>query len=150
MVLEKTLESPLDYKENKSVNSKGNQSWIFIGKSDAKAESPMLRPPNAMSRFIGKDHSAGKDWRQKEKRWHSMRWLDSITNSMDMTLSKLQKILKDRGAWHAAVLGISKSWDPHDLGTEKQWQKQRRVKILPLLKKMEILTYVNLDKHEII
>ena len=82
VVLEKTLESPVDYKEIKSVNPKGNQPWIFIGKSDAEAEAPILWPPDAKSRLIGKDPDAGKDWRQKEKRavedemvgWHH--WLN--------------------------------------------------------------------------
>ena len=109
VVLEKTLESPVDYKEIKSVNPKGNQPWIFIGKSDAEAEAPILWPPDAKSRLIGKDPDAGKDWRQKEKRavedemvgWHH--WL------MDMNLSKLQEIVKAREAWHAAVHGVAKS-----------------------------------------
>ena len=63
----KTLESPLDCKEIKLVNPKGNQSWIFIGKTDAEAEAPVLWPPNAKNWFIGKDSDAGKDWRQEEK-----------------------------------------------------------------------------------
>ena len=67
MVLEKTLESPLDYKKIKPVNPKGNQFWIFIGRTDAKAEIPILRPPDAKSWLIGKDPDAGKDWRQEEK-----------------------------------------------------------------------------------
>ena len=68
MVLEKTLESPLDSKEIKPVNLKENQPWIFIGRTDAKAEAPILRPPDAKSLLIGKDPNAGKDWKQKEKR----------------------------------------------------------------------------------
>ena len=67
-VLEKTLESPLDYKEIQSVNPKGNKSWIFIGKTDAKAEAPILWPPDTRSWLIGKDPDAGKDWVQEEKR----------------------------------------------------------------------------------
>ena len=67
VVLEKTLESPLDSKEIKPVNSKGNQSWIFIGRTDAKAEAPILKPPDAKSWLIEKDPDAGKDWGQKEK-----------------------------------------------------------------------------------
>ena len=109
VVLEKTLESPVDYKEIKSVNPKGNQPWIFIGKSDAEAEAPILWPPDAKSRLIGKDPDAGKDWRQKEKRQQRVRWLGSITDSMDMNLSKLQEIGKAREAWHAAVHGVAKS-----------------------------------------
>ena len=67
MVLAKTLESPLDCKEIKSVHPKGNQSEIFIGKTDAEAETPILWPPDAKNRLIGKYPDAGKDWRQEEK-----------------------------------------------------------------------------------
>ena len=66
-MLEKTLENPLDCKEIKPVNPKGSQSWIFIGRADVKAESPIVWPPDAKSQVIGKDPDAGKDWRQKEK-----------------------------------------------------------------------------------
>ena len=67
VVLEKTPESPLDWKEIKPVHPKGNQSWIFIGRTDAEAEAPILWPPDVKSRLIGKDSDAGKDWRQEEK-----------------------------------------------------------------------------------
>ena len=67
VVLEKTLESPLDDKEIRSVNPKGNQPWIFIGRTDAEAEASILWPPDAKSQLIGKDPDAGKDWKQKEK-----------------------------------------------------------------------------------
>ena len=108
--LEKTLESPLDCKEIKPVNPKGNQSWIFIGETDAEAEAPILWPPYAKSWFIGKDPDAGKDWRQEEKGTQQRtRWLDGITDSMDMSLSKFQEMVKDRKVWHAAVHGVEKS-----------------------------------------
>ena len=68
MVLDKTLDSPLDYKEIKPVNLKGNHPWTFIGRTDAEAEAPILWPPDVKSQLIGKDPDAGKDWRQKEKR----------------------------------------------------------------------------------
>ena len=100
----KTLESPLDYKESKAINPKGNQPWIFIGRADA--EAPVLWLPGVKSRLIGKDPDAGKDWRQKEK---GMRWLDSITDSMDMSLGKLWKIVKGRVACRAEVYGATKS-----------------------------------------
>ena len=110
MVLEKTLESPLDYKEIKPVNPKGNQSWIFTGRADAEAEAPILWPPDAKNWLIGKDPDTGKDWRQEQRGRQRRRLLDGITNSMEMTLSKLQKMVKDREAWRAAAHRIEKSW----------------------------------------
>ena len=109
VVLEKTLESPLDSKDIKPVNPKGNQPWIFIGRTDPEAEAPILWPLDANSRLIGKDRDAGKT-ESKRRGQQSMRWLDSITDSIDVNLSKLQEIVKDREAWHPAVHGVTKSW----------------------------------------
>ena len=103
VVLENTLESPLDCKKIQPVNPKGNQSWIFTGRTDA--EAPILWPPDAKSWLIGKDPDDGKDWGNRRRGWQRMRWYLTITNSTDMNLSNLWEILKDKGAWYAAVHG---------------------------------------------
>ena len=122
VVLEKTLESPLDYKEIQPVHPKGDQSWVFIGRTDVETETAILWPPDVKSWLILK-----RPWC-----WERLRtggegddrgWLlDGITNSMDMGLGELQELVMDREAWRAVVHGVSKCWTWLSDWTELNWK----------------------------
>ena len=121
MVLEKTLESPLDCKEIQPVHSKGDQSWMFIGRHDVEASTPILWLPDAKSWLIWKDPDAGKDWGQEEKGMTEDE-MDGITDLMDVGMGEVRELVMDREAWRAAVRGVTKSQTQLSDWTELNFQ----------------------------
>ena len=103
VLLDKTLESPLEYKEIRLVNPEENQSWMFIGRTDAEAETPILWPTERRVNSLKKTLMLGKIEGRRRRRWQRMRWLDSIIDLVDMSWSKLRETVKDREAWHSRV-----------------------------------------------
>ena len=122
VVLEKTLESPLDCKEIQPVHPKGDQSWVFIGRTDAEAETPIPWPPDVKSWLIGKDPDSGRDLgaggEGDDRGWDG--WMASLTR-WTWVLSKLQELVMDRVAWRAVIHGVAKSWTQLSDWTKLNW-----------------------------
>ena len=144
VVLEKTLESPLNCKEIQPVHSKGNQSWVFIGRTDAKTETPIFDHLMQRVESLEKTLMLGRigDWRRS--RWQRMRWLNGITDSMDMILSELRELVVNREAWRAVIHEVSKSRTRLSDWTEPNRTEPNHTRFL---KKMEDYFNINISKH---
>ena len=142
-------ETDLDCKEIQPVHPKGDQSWVFIGRTDAEAETPILWPPDVESWLIGRDSlekMLGGIGGRRRRGWQRMRWLDGITDSMDMSLGKLWELVMDREAWHAAIHGVAKSWTQLNDWTELKESGIQHQLLNPTLKFSHMTTSSSKEK----
>ena len=129
VVLEKTLDSPLDCKEIQPVHSKGDQSWVFFVRTNVEAETPILWPPHVKSWLFGKESDAGRDWGKRRRGRQRMRWLDGITDSMDVSLSELWELVMDREALCAAIHGTQRVG--HNWANKLNWTDLQNILVAP-------------------